>query len=650
MHKVTLPEKKPVNLPAGCSKKQMAERAQTMKRELGRLQDPPKQTAAAKPETELMTLEEYEREKKRQGRQREACVPAVNAWERPPAILQTKEPPAKHFPDVQSSAALPARLPEGVWAGIPPSLRLAPSGGQGDKAAHQAAGDRPKGPLPAWADLPDASQPRVEARASLQPPGRKLTKAQKKNLKRTEKKAQRRVIAEGSDAGSETSSATAAFPFGLENSPLPGTGGAWHSCMALLRRQKLGLLVKELQQLGFAEWQAQAAIARHGSDIERAASWLLEQSELSPEDGPSTEAAALSLSCEEEAAALLDLQAAFACSAEAAASEVLASGGCFDKAKRALRARFGGAAAQWHGGFDAAARVGTATTARCNSRAALASRFLEAGPAGSRARSNTNPGGTARAALPTAFRAVTASSSRTVPASPGCTQPPSAEGGTGVAAALAGAPPPPAPRQEGGIGSGLPVFWRPSRKSLWAAAGTCLASRQDATGWSPWGGTGRRRWGALRQQAKVRHSAAGGSSSLIGGMSLLSPYVSGSTTNEDISRFGTEPVGDPELPADLALGSELLELVCASNDEDGGCCTEVELSRILIGDALQNPRSAPSAEEDALREGCFELEGFKRDDQLDECELNALMNSQSVDEMANAPRGCGHVLEPSPDI
>jgi len=631
MHKVTLPEKKPVNLPAGCSKKQMAERAQTMKRELGRLQDPPKQTAAAKPETELMTLEEYEREKKRQGRQREACVPAVNAWERPPAILQTKEPPAKHFPDVQSSAALPARLPEGVWAGIPPSLRLAPSGGQGDKAAHQAAGDRPKGPLPAWADLPDASQPRVEARASLQPPGRKLTKAQKKNLKRTEKKAQRRVIAEGSDAGSETSSATAAFPFGLENSPLPGTGGAWHSCMALLRRQKLGLLVKELQQLGFAEWQAQAAIARHGSDIERAASWLLEQSELSPEDGPSTEAAALSLSCEEEAAALLDLQAAFACSAEAAASEVLASGGCFDKAKRALRARFGGAAAQWHGGFEcgSACRHGDDRPVQFPSSPGIslfggwASR--KQSPVEHESRWNSESSSTNSLSSSDGFFFADR------PGFPGVHSAAFGGGWYGGGRSPCGRSASTGAAAGGGHWIGSPCVLEAQQKEPVGSCWDVLGFSTGCDGLESLGWHGSEAMGRTPPASKggVPGSAFScwGSSSLIGGMSLLSPYVSGSTTNEDISRFGTEPVGDPELPADLALGSELLELVCASNDEDGGCCTEVELSRILIGDALQNPRSAPSAEEDALREGCFELEGFKRDDQLDECELNALMNS-----------------------
>jgi hypothetical protein len=60
---------------------------------------------------------------------------------------------------------------------------------------------------------------------------------------------------------------------------------------ALLAKKTLAL-VASLQRLGFAEWQAAAAVQRHGSDLEDAVAWLLEGGAPDPEA-----AAAVSAGC-----------------------------------------------------------------------------------------------------------------------------------------------------------------------------------------------------------------------------------------------------------------------------------------------------------------------------------------------------------------
>lgn len=84
-------------------------------------------------------------------------------------------------------------------------------------------------------------------------------------MQRAEKKAAQRRI-EGSETGSESSAMTSHM---LNESQVLGdadgpTGalGIWSHCIAILQQHKLRVLVGKLEQLGFPEWQACAAVAR----------------------------------------------------------------------------------------------------------------------------------------------------------------------------------------------------------------------------------------------------------------------------------------------------------------------------------------------------------------------------------------------------
>jgi hypothetical protein len=155
-----------------------------------------------------------------------------------------------------------------------------------------------------------------------------LTKAQRKNLKRAEKKKKGGHAdglpgaALGAAAGSDGAAAVAfadgagsssAAAAGGSRSGSSGGGAAGSSAaaaaapaaaaasdddgeatallyelavQAMLANKTLSL-VASLQRLGFAEWQAAAAVQRNGSDLEEAVAWLLEGGA-----GPSAEAAA----------------------------------------------------------------------------------------------------------------------------------------------------------------------------------------------------------------------------------------------------------------------------------------------------------------------------------------------------------------------
>jgi hypothetical protein len=154
-----------------------------------------------------------------------------------------------------------------------------------------------------------------------------LTKAQRKNLKRAEKKKKGGHAdgplgaAFGGAASSDSAAAALADGVGSSNAAAGGGsagsssgGGAAGSgaaaaaaapaaaaddadeeatallyelaVQAMLANKTLSL-VASLQRLGFAEWQAAAAVQRNGSDLEEAVAWLLEGGA-----GPSAEAAA----------------------------------------------------------------------------------------------------------------------------------------------------------------------------------------------------------------------------------------------------------------------------------------------------------------------------------------------------------------------
>jgi hypothetical protein len=153
-----------------------------------------------------------------------------------------------------------------------------------------------------------------------------LTKAQRKNLKRAEKKKKgghadgipgaatgaaagsSNAAAAADAAGSSSAAATggsagssgggaAGSSAAAAAAAAPAAAGAGDdedasallyelAVQALLANKTLSL-VASLQRLGFAEWQAAAAVQRNGSDLEEAVAWLLEGGA-----GPSAEAAA----------------------------------------------------------------------------------------------------------------------------------------------------------------------------------------------------------------------------------------------------------------------------------------------------------------------------------------------------------------------
>jgi hypothetical protein len=152
-----------------------------------------------------------------------------------------------------------------------------------------------------------------------------LTKAQRKNLKRAEKKKKgghadgppgaatgaaaggsAAVAADaagsssaaaaggnagsggGGTAGSNVAAAAAAAPAAAgTDSDEDATSLLYELAVQALLANKTLSLVASLQRLGFAEWQAAAAVQRNGSDLEEAVAWLLEGGA-----GPSAEAAA----------------------------------------------------------------------------------------------------------------------------------------------------------------------------------------------------------------------------------------------------------------------------------------------------------------------------------------------------------------------
>lgn len=133
-----------------------------------------------------------------------------------------------------------------------------------------------------------------------------LTKAQKKNLKRAEKKAQRRAM-EGVTTASETSlgdrdaddgdldgedggygggadylgvpppvapapPSPLAFPLSLGG----GDDELQGRVLEAVIHHKIAQQIVQLQQIGFAEWQAIAAVCKFGSYLEQGVVWLLE--------------------------------------------------------------------------------------------------------------------------------------------------------------------------------------------------------------------------------------------------------------------------------------------------------------------------------------------------------------------------------------
>jgi len=98
----------------------------------------------------------------------------------------------------------------------------------------------------------------------------KLTKAQKKNLKRAEKKA--RQVATADDVAAALLPAPGATP-----SPL------LQPCLSALARFRMLCCLHDLVNMGFPHWLCVAAIQRTGTDMAAACEWIVDHASL---EGP----------------------------------------------------------------------------------------------------------------------------------------------------------------------------------------------------------------------------------------------------------------------------------------------------------------------------------------------------------------------------
>jgi hypothetical protein len=216
----------------------------------------------------------------------------------PPAAAPAPAPapapvePVQAWPLLSSAVSLGSQgsgslrpVGSGVWGASPLAA-----------ASSDAAGGQPQ-QLPQQSPPPQQQQ-QPAAAAKAAPPivgaeqpdeeEQKLTNVQKKNLKRAERK--KRAAAEAAAAaGASDARGTAAAASRLVSSGCGAVGGRLEegeadaetealmydlAVSALIVRRTLGL-VQSLQRLGLPEWQAAAAVQRHGSDLEAGLTWLL---------------------------------------------------------------------------------------------------------------------------------------------------------------------------------------------------------------------------------------------------------------------------------------------------------------------------------------------------------------------------------------
>ncbi|KAF6249363.1 hypothetical protein COO60DRAFT_1706534 [Scenedesmus sp. NREL 46B-D3] len=232
-----------------------------------------------------------------------------------------------HSPQQSSRAASPSALQLPVPPPPPPPLHPHPHQQQQHLVAdpsqqqqQQVAGamnlqhQASSASLQSGSSLP--GQPLVGAEYVEDGEAPQLTKAQRKNLKRAEKKKKgghadgvfgtATGAAAGSDSaagapadvagssgaaagdgaagssgggavGSSAAAAAVAAPaVALDDADADALGLLYELAVQALLANKTLSLVASLQRLGFAEWQAAAAVQRNGSDLEEAVAWLLE--------------------------------------------------------------------------------------------------------------------------------------------------------------------------------------------------------------------------------------------------------------------------------------------------------------------------------------------------------------------------------------
>jgi len=492
--------------------KKLAEAAAALRREIAAnktnkgLDQAQQQRDASPSQPEYKTLDVYLRESNAASAAPAPATPLVNAWAKPPApaphALGGGQQQQRHRPaepsrlatvttarDVSpvspaAAAAVPARAP----AATPRPAAAAPSSGlppvphpppppPAAAAVQQSHGlhhvpsihSHPLATQGSTASL--VSQASAGLNGSL-PVGAEyvgdegqLTKAQRKNLKRAEKKkrgtdvagspsaaaAQAGVLSAGAGAGTGTGNAAAAAagasPVGQLSRLAVATGGMGGAAAAgpagssglsrhasstsdslaaaaaasaagpstssaaamgtaaagdaedededsialmyelavhaLLAKKTLAL-VASLQRLGFAEWQAAAAVQRHGSELEDAVAWLLEGGAPDPEA-----AAAVSAGCVADVSILEELRLMEALGAALPQlpraqlyNAVADAGGDLDKAAAAAMQQHADimAAAEAEAAVAAAAAALAAATPAESSCSPMASGSVEASP------------------------------------------------------------------------------------------------------------------------------------------------------------------------------------------------------------------------------------------------------------------------------
>ncbi|KAG1680596.1 hypothetical protein FOA52_015044 [Chlamydomonas sp. UWO 241] len=218
----------------------------------------------------------------------------------------TSKPAAKAPPAAVVAAAAPVALPLASQAHFPPvapvvSRAPTPAAAAPPAAAdpHAAVPPPPPPPRRITLDALSGAPSSSAGGASGLPIGMeycedpcedpsKMTKAQRKNLKRAERKKKVATEGDGSGGGGDGGSHDGDDD-GPDAEALQLERAERDTIMeemfvsALVCRKALRVLT-QLQRLAFSEWQASAAVQRYGNDLPGCVAWLLEQEELGVEE------------------------------------------------------------------------------------------------------------------------------------------------------------------------------------------------------------------------------------------------------------------------------------------------------------------------------------------------------------------------------
>jgi hypothetical protein len=241
-----------------------------------------------------------------------SAAAAANAWGKSTSAAAALRPAAA----ASSSAAgsLLRSCPAPSAAGLLNSLRYFPPppssvSSEGTSAANEASGSTKL------------------VGAEYVEPEPALTKAQKKNLKRAEKKKKSTALESISIATSDSAAEQA-----IDAQQLAAAEAAQHSvlydlCLQAVLAHKMVSLVDQLQSLSFPEWQCAAAVQRFGERLEAAIAWIVEGELQGPEywQAPVTQSPEVDISA--EVSQLEELPASLGCEPEVLYQAVADSSG-----------------------------------------------------------------------------------------------------------------------------------------------------------------------------------------------------------------------------------------------------------------------------------------------------------------------------------